>query len=134
MPHLLANSMQLSYFLKKLDFMQLHKTFLCLSESDVISWFYSILRLRTIRKYARAKQKRKIFLSKNSEIVWNIVLPTQASPSKRVVHASKTGVCASKFPCRCKQGKVLCKYTKLPLDFVLKNTISLKLINKKFLL
>ena len=69
------------YWLRKPDFMQLQEIFSCLSEPDVISWFYFILCQRTIRKWANTKQKRRIFLSENSEIVWNIVLP-HASASK----------------------------------------------------
>ena len=48
--NLLANSTQLSYLLEKLVFIQLRETFSRSFEPDVISWFYSILRLKTICK------------------------------------------------------------------------------------
>ena len=67
--------------------MQFHETFSCSSAPDVISWIYSIQRLRTIRKKASTKQKQRIFLSENSEILRSIVLPTQTARSKSVVHA-----------------------------------------------
>ena len=84
--------------------MQLRDTFSRSSESDVISWFYSILRLRNPRKY-EYEENRGFSCLKIQKLREILFCPTQVSRCKRIDHAGETSTCASKFPC-CSQDKV----------------------------